>query len=177
MRVAAVLGISGVGKSSLIAAVAHHVNLLHLTASGLIKAQLAQAQTSEQLRAGPVVNNQQLMLREFARRAAAAEQPLIVFDGHNLIDTPTGFVDIPDTVFAALNLNALVFIEDAPETIAGRREADRSRPRPLRSTGELAGQQERAKHMAARVAGELGIPFLVVRSGDVAGLRGVLEAL
>lgn len=174
MRIVAVLGISGVGKSSLIAAAAREIYLLHLTASGLIKAQLAKAQTSEQLRAGPILDNQHYMLRGFSQAVAGVKQELVVFDGHNLIDTPTGILEIPDAVFAAMGLHALVFIEDAANAIADRRQADQSRQRPTRTADELAEQQGRAKDMAARLAASLGIPFSVLRSGDLAGFRATL---
>jgi adenylate kinase len=174
VKVIAVLGISGVGKSSLIRLAASHISLLHLTASSLIKAQLAQAPTSEQLRAGPVIDNQELMLREFARQIATPEQPLIIFDGHNLIDTATGLLEIPRAVFAELRLNAIIFIEDAPDQIHARRLADKMRERPGRSVAELGEQQSRAIEYAIGLAGGLEIPFHSIQSGDVQGLLAVL---
>jgi adenylate kinase family enzyme len=55
MKVIAVLGLSGVGKTMLVNRVSEQKELLHLTASDLIKARLAQ--TSEQLRKGAVADN------------------------------------------------------------------------------------------------------------------------
>jgi adenylate kinase len=73
VKIIAVLGISGVGKSTLVAKAAGQKGLLHLKASDLIKARLARPQSSEQLRQGPVLNNQARMLAEFANRIAATD--------------------------------------------------------------------------------------------------------
>ena len=68
--------------------------------------------------------NQQLMLEEFAARVAASDQSTVIFDGHSLIDTPAGLLEIPLAVFVAIKPDLIVFIEDVPETIHARRAAD-----------------------------------------------------
>jgi len=124
LKVVAVVGIYGVGKSRIVDCAGRRVPLLHLKASDLIKARLAQPQTSEQLRRGAVLANQQLMLEEFAARVAASDQSTVIFDGHSLIDTPAGLLEIPLAVFVAIKPDLIVFIEDVPETIHARRAAD-----------------------------------------------------
>lgn len=63
----AILGLSGVGKSTLIGKIRDTVPLLHLQASALIKAEQAHREkspdSSEALRTGAVIDNQLLMVR------------------------------------------------------------------------------------------------------------------
>ncbi len=165
MKVVAVLGLSGVGKSTLVRKAGERKNILHLVASDLIKARLSQ--TSEQLRQGAVWDNQALMLAEFADRLKNAGSTTIVFDGHSIIDTPDGLLEIPLSVFQAISPSAIVFIEAWPEVIAQRRASDTGRTRPARSAAELAQHQEIAKRRASLFAAELGAPFVAIASDDV----------
>jgi adenylate kinase len=174
MRSVAVIGVSGVGKSTLVERAAKHAPLLHLKASDLIKARLVTQQSSEQLRRGAVLDNQQLMLKEFAARVAACDQGTVVFDGHSIIDTPGGLVEIPLTVFAAMKLDLIIFVEAVPEAIYSRRAADASRVRPARTASTLEGQQQRARNRAATFASKLHIPFHVIASDDVAALLALI---
>lgn len=65
----AFVGISGVGKSTFLKTVMSTTPFLHLEASKLIKEELAlvqqQIQTSEELRTGAVLGNQELLVRAF----------------------------------------------------------------------------------------------------------------
>ncbi len=171
MKVIAVLGISGVSKSTLVEKAAEHRGLLHLKASDLIKARMAQS--SEQLRQGAVLDNQALMLAKFSERAATTNHDTIVFGGHSLIDTPNGLLDIPLSVFEAIKPDAIVFVEDAPDTIAARRTMDISRVRPARSGVELVQHQSLAKVRAAFFAQSLDVPLHTIAPDDVAELLAV----
>jgi adenylate kinase len=175
MKIIAVLGISGVGKSNLVEKAAQQRNLLHLKASDLIKARLAWPQSSEQLRQGTVLDNQAHMLAEFADRIAATDHNIIVFDGHGLIDSPGGLVEIPLSVFRAIQPNAIVFVEDVPAVIATRRTADTDRVRPARSVIELAQQQSLAKVRAAYFAQSLGVPSHAITAADTTGFVALLD--
>ena len=172
MKIIAVLGISGVGKSTLVEKVANRKGLLHLKASDLIKARLTQ--TSEQLRQGAVLDNQALMIAEFADRIAAADEDIIVFDGHSLIDTPKGLLEIPFYVFEVIRPSAFIFVEDTSDLIAQRRVGDAGRVRPMRSSAELAHHQALAKGRTASFAQSLGVPLYVLAPSDVEGFLMIL---
>src|SRR5690242_897384 len=155
MRRIALLGLSGVGKSTLLRALAGRVAFIHLQASDLIKAEQAfrdaQLQSSEALRTGAVLENQALLIAGFHRVAESATAP-IVFDGHSVIDGRDGLIEIPGGVFAALDLAAISFLQADPVTIAARRSHDTVRQRPLRDEATLAEHQERAIIVARRAA-------------------------
>lgn len=176
MRRTALLGLSGVGKSTLLRALAERVAFMHLQASDLIKAEQAyrdaQPQSSEALRTGAVLENQALLIAGFHRASKSATTP-IVFDGHSIIDGRDGLIEIPGEVFAALDLAAISFLQAAPATIAARRSHDIVRQRPLRDEATLAEHQERAITVARRAAGEIGCPFQILMSDDI----GIIERL
>lgn len=173
MRTILVLGLSGVGKSSLIRRAAETRIVLHLAASDLIKAGLARRAehaTSEELRKGAVLDNQQLLLEEFKLAISGTDHELVIFDGHNVIDTPMGLLEIPSGVLSQLRPDLVIFVEDDPAHITARRTADIARTRPPRTPQELALHQALAKSNAETLAANLAIPFHAVRSGDAGAL-------
>ena len=115
------------GKSTLIGRLNKRTPLLHLQASALIKAEQAyrvqSPDSSESLRTGAVLDNQALMIAAFQRITADVEVP-IVFDGHSIIDSDDGLVEIPPSVFAELSLDAIFYLSAVPHIIAKRRLAD-----------------------------------------------------
>jgi adenylate kinase len=169
----AVLGLSGVGKSMLIRLATEQRDLIHLSASDLIKASLTH--TSEELRRGAVLDNQAIMLAEFADRVAAAGELPVVFDGHSIIDTPAGLLDIPLAVFQAINPAAIVYVAADPKLIEQRRRGDSRRVRPERNADDLAKHQELALARARYFAAELEIPFHLAASDNVDALIALLE--
>jgi len=158
----ALLGLSGVGKSTLVGQVAERLPLLHLQASILIRteqAYRAQAQhTSEALRTGPVLDNQALMIAAYSRLTETATVP-VVFDGHSVVDGRNGLLEIPSTVFAALSLDAICILTAAPSVIFERRRHDIARERPHRDVEALAAHQAVAIAAAQRIANDLDRPF------------------
>lgn len=160
MKVVAVVGISGVGKSTCIRQWAERVPLMHLQASALIKAEQAarnQAMSSsEDLRLGPVLDNQALLLNAF-RRTTEGYDGLVIFDGHTLIDGVDGLMPIPASVFRDLGCEQIIFIHDTASAIVERRMKDKQRTRPLLPTDELNRHQDFALAIAQKIAEELGI--------------------
>lgn len=173
----AVLGLSGVGKSTLIGRIGATIPLLHLQASNLIKAeQIYRAQypdSSETLRTGAVVDNQSLMIAAFHRAAGATELP-IIFDGHSIIDGRNGLVEIPPTVFRDLGLDAICLLTADPATIVERRRRDVGRKRPYRDIVTLQFHQEAAEIAARRVAAEIQRPFVLLSGNKVETVRRLM---
>ncbi len=162
MHRVALLGLSGVGKSTLIGRVAMNTPLLHLQASGLIKAEQEYRKqapdSSEVLRTGPVLDNQVLIVAAFERLTRTITIP-VVFDGHSLIDGQDGLIEIPSSVFAALSLDAVAFLVSDPSTIFERRSFDAGRQRPSRDPMTLARHQILAEKAALRIANDIGRQF------------------
>lgn len=175
----ALLGLSGVGKSTLIGQVGRCVPLLHLQASGLIKAEQAQRlqtqDTSEALRTGPVLDNQALLIAGFRRLTERAALP-VVFDGHSVIDGRDGLVEIPSAVFAALGLDAVCFLFADPATICERRSRDTGRNRPIRDTRTLGAHQTFAATVAERIARDIDRPFYILKADARARLLQLVRS-
>ncbi|THG40423.1 ATP-binding protein [Sphingomonas olei] len=169
-RRVALLGLSGVGKSTFISRVARQSPLLHLQASSLIKAEQARREqnpeSSEELRTGAVLNNQELLVAAFLRTAGGSALP-IVFDGHSVVDGQNGLVEIPASVFAALRLTGIFFLRADPLVIAQRRTADVHRSRPFREPGTLAEHQRIARDVSRRIAHEIGCEFQEITAADM----------
>jgi ABC-type dipeptide/oligopeptide/nickel transport system ATPase component len=95
--VVALVGISGVGKSTLLRAAAETIQFQHLQASALIKAakekQTAETVVTDDLRTADITDNQALLVQGFSD-ARDPSKTLIVLDGHTVIDTPNGLVTI-----------------------------------------------------------------------------------
>jgi adenylate kinase len=180
MKTVAVVGLSGVGKSTMIQHAAKDIALLHLQASALIKLEqeyrAGPVGSSEELRLGPVLDNQGLMLSAFARLTHEVRS-LVVFDGHTIIDGATGPISIPADVFKALSCIRMVFLWAEPELIARRRNADRLRDRPTLTPDTLRQHQELAAAAGREICQELGIPLNMINGVDQAAFKACLLAV
>ncbi|WP_251133905.1 AAA family ATPase [Rhodomicrobium sp. Az07] len=136
----------------------------HLQASDLIKAERRERQgkpvAHDLLREGNIDDNQALLISGFMRYAP--EDGLVVLDGHTVIDTPDGLVEISPSVFSAIDVSRFVVLVDDVEKIALRRLSDTRRTRPTRSHEELAEHQERSVLAAYRAALALSVPLFIV---------------
>jgi adenylate kinase len=171
-RVVTVFGLSGVGKSWMISRYAAAANVAHMQASQLMRdaraTLVAREVTSEDLRRGPVLDNQSLLTDAFAKVLATEEQP-IIFDGHCLIDVGEQPIEIPVDVIRQLQPSGIVLVHSPAEEIVRRREGDTSRERPVRTADALAVQQDRCVAICTDYAEQLGIRFKEVRVGDEHG--------
>lgn len=176
----AVLGVSGVGKSSLIKKVNEAIPVMHLQASELIKAEqayrLLNPDSSETLRTGPVIDNQALMIAAFWRESATTNLP-VIFDGHSIIDGPDGLIEIPSAVFSGLRLDAICFLAAEPLVIVERRQADVGRKRPYRDAAYLHNHQAVAEVAARRIAKDIERPFIYIVNGKIDQLRDLVVGL
>lgn len=179
MKTVAVVGLSGVGKSTLIQRVAMDIELLHMQASALIKLEqeyrAGSACSSEELRLGPILDNQALMLAAFSRLTHGVHSR-VVFDGHTIIDGAAGPISIPADVFKALGCVSMVFLWDEPELIAQRRKADHRRDRPALTPNLLRRHQDLAERTGREICGELDIPLNLIKVTDQNAFQECLVA-
>lgn len=175
--VIAVVGISGVGKSTMLRTAVASIPFQHLQASALIKEakelQSSGTVATDDLRTKDITDNQALLIKGFSNRRDPVAA-LIVIDGHTIIDAPSGLIIIEPSVFAAMGVTEFIFIADDPMAILSRRANDKSRNRPERSTIELAHHQEQAVLAAFSAALNLAVPLHIFTSGQIEALREII---
>lgn len=180
IKLLAVFGLSGVGKSWLISrfASAHHV--VHVQASQLLRDAKAaisgNVMISEELRTGPVLDNQALLTQAFSAIILDAVQP-IIFDGHCVVDNGNQLVEIPVEFIVALSASGLSFVQSHPSAIIERRLKDVTRPRPARSVEEIELHQNRAMSVCAEYAKRLQLAIHVVDAGDEASFASAVTSI
>jgi adenylate kinase len=135
-----------------------------------------QAVSSEALRTDAVLDNQSLLIKAFARVLSSATEP-VVFDGHCVVDTGAGLVEIPTEVIEALSISGIVYIQDSPAAIVARRAGDTTRTRPARSENEIALHQNHAVGACTKYASQLQISLHFVTAGDEPGFRAAVVAV
>lgn len=162
-RIVAVVGISGAGKSTALARAQVSLKFTHLQASSLIKAEHELRQKEfinyDTLREGNIGDNQTLLIDGFHR--AIPDRGLVLLDGHTIIDTPAGPVEVEPRVFRLIGASRIIVLTEEPEKIWQRRQSDSQRRRPTRSIDELRLQQEHSLVAARRTALELRIPLVI----------------
>lgn len=180
VKVVAVFGLSGVGKSWLISRFARPGFALHVQASQLLRDEKAaitgQAVSSEALRTDAVLDNQSLLIRAFVRVLSSATVP-VLFDGHCVVDSGTSLVEIPTEVIEALLISGIVYIQDTAAAIVARRAGDMARTRPARSEAEIALHQNHAVATCTRYANQLQIGLHFVTAGDEPAFRSAIAAV
>ena len=147
-------------------------NVAHIQASQLIRDAIADLDvrpvTSEDLRRGPILDNQSILTDAFAKVHATEARP-IIFDGHCLVDVGEQPIEIPVDVIRQLQPSGVVLVHAPADEIVRRRKNDTSRERPVRTSDELATQQDRCIALCTDYAEKLGIRFGQVRAGDESG--------
>lgn len=169
--VVGVFGVSGVGKSTLIARFARsRPEYFHVEASGLIKSRLGDRRvSSEALRTSApdrIVANQRLLADAF--EVARLEHPgqVALLDAHSVIEGDGGLVHLPTAAIAGLGLGRILVVIALPAEILRRRRLDASRPRPVRSVQEIDLAQEESTRQCRRYSAELDVPLGLVDALD-----------
>lgn len=162
--VIAVAGISGVGKSTLLARIANSMDIQILQASALIREARplvdGKPPTLDELREVDLDENQRLLIRGFLDWVDR-EAALVALDCHTIVETGEGLVYIHPRVFKPMNLKAIVFLKDDPEKIAQRRKDDHTRKRP--SAIDIGSVQTSAINQAHFIADSLNVPLFIHR--------------
>lgn len=178
LRVVAVTGISGVGKSTLLGRLAETFAFEHLQAGALIKQGRDASDDVEvehdRLRLFDIGKNQEFLIQGF-KLSVHAKVGLIVLDGHTVIERDEGLIRIDPRVFAAMGINGMIFLTDDPEAIAIRRGHDTERTRPLYAADRLQLIQEEAQIHATTICRNLGVPLYLFRPEQVALISRTLR--
>lgn len=175
-KVVAFVGLSGVGKTSALKALGATISFQHLGASTLIREARKANETSpnlDALRNFDIDESQRLLIKGF-NKAIDPQAALVVLDGHTLIETPSGLVQIRAEVFQALKLTSMVFWADAPSEILSRRERDLTRNRPRADIADIRRFQETALLAAFEICIALNVPLSILTPRQSGRLQELL---
>lgn len=174
-QIIALLGISGVGKTTFLRLAQRTLPFQHLTAGSLINRAREAATDRDALRLQSVDLNQLLLLEGMALAIDPAFE-LVVLDGHAVVDGVTGLVSVGFEVFAKLGVCGIAHLEALPGRIKQNRESDGSRQRPLYEASELLRHQEASALEAQRIADHIGVPFVRL-DGDIDDFIAFVQSL
>jgi adenylate kinase len=118
-----------------------------------------------------ILQSQELLVRGFAARIVLVNQRLILLDAHSVIDSGSGYVDMPMEVFGRLGADAFIHVEDDPIAIRDRRLRDSTKRRPVRTVAQLSEYQARSVKVCTEIAGGLSKRVYRIKSGDVVELE------
>jgi adenylate kinase len=175
-----VFGISGVGKTRLIALAKDRLAPVLTWRASEIIGEARQISKSEDLRCLPVNElqaSQELLVSGFMLRRRANPNALVILDAHSVIDADTGLVEIAIDVVERLYPAGLIHVGDTAERIQQRRDADVTRPRPGRTVAELIRYQESSLEMCGRYSEALQVPLIEVISGDEEAFVSAVESI
>ena len=156
-----VAGVHGVGKSFLCERYSNETSVVHESASGLIRKELAMADWSVDKKAKKIEENP-LALRHAVQKIIKGGQALVL-DGHFvLINADSNFVKLEASVFQGLEITGVVVLEADVNTIQSRLAARDS----SKSAVDVGLFLEHERAQARKVCHELGVPFKVLYQPD-----------
>lgn len=174
----ALLGISGVGKSTFLKSLNGKISFVHAGASTLIKneiiRQAQESKSSEELRVGNTDKNQQLLISAY-RRLADNSADRVVLGSHSIIDKGTHVDKVEIEVFKQLGFDLLIVLVADPNKIANQRQKDQGRSRPQSSLDKILMHQNLSNEHAIVIALELGIPCVIVSQEQVGFVAELLS--
>ncbi len=110
--------------------------------------------------------NQRLLIDGFAM-ARDPSVPLVIMDGHVVIDTGARLQELPTDVFRALGIEKMVHLEAEPSLISTNRSNDTSRRRPACDQETLSRHQLASRAHANSIAVALNAEFHIVTHNDI----------
>jgi adenylate kinase len=171
MSVLLLAGVHGVGKGFLGKSIANSIEIVHLTASHLIRYEKGQITWGNDKKTSNLNENQLALIQAVRRRRLA--YPNILLDGHFVLRDSQGIlVPLATTVFRDLNLNGVILLTEDDDVIARRLESrDKVTPN-IQAIAELTAAE--STH-AELVCNELNLPLTKIHAPTLASLTNAVE--
>lgn len=153
-----VAGVHGVGKTYMCERAGALLGVTHASASKLIREQLALPAWNTNKLVSDIQGNQRALIAAIQRYGD--EQRVILLDGHFLLRDASGkLTEIPNDVFASLNLAGVVLLEKELEAIR-RQIAVRDGYEP--DAAPLLEAMQAERHRAQEVCSKLALPLEIL---------------
>jgi adenylate kinase len=168
--IALICGLSGSGKSSMIATlISEDPSIIHVRASKLLS---DAGRPIERISLEDAFSNQNALARLLPKELAA-DAPLILIDGHLLIETVTGPYLLSADALGNLAIDAVIFIAADPAPLSERRQGTNMET----SQAALSRLMKLEAIQAKKFSEARGIPYARIESGDVEALKRALGML
>ena len=164
------MGVPGVGKTTVVEGVVSGFPGAKLVTFGTMMFDAARdlgwVRNRDEMRKMPV-GRQRRLQKAAAARISKMQGKAVVVDTHLFIRTEEGFwPGLPFEVVRAVRPTHLVLVEAAPEDIARRRSADKTRYRDAVTAGALAEELQLARSFLAASSTLTGAPMMIVRNAE-----------
>ena len=165
-----VLGIPGVGKTTVLEAAAKHVELRRLNFGDYMFAEASKqglAKDRDEMRKLPRSMQIKLQLKAAESIYKDSRKGNCIVDTHASIKTPKGYMPgLPESVLRALSPDAFIIVESSPKDIWGRRNRDASRNRDADTVEDIDRHQMMNRAFAAVYANLTNSTLLIVKNED-----------
>lgn len=168
-RRAVIVGIPGVGKTTVITRAAELLSKATVVTYGTLMFEEAQklgVKDRDEMRRLPVEKQRQLQ-ELAARRIAGMESDVVIVDTHLFISTDEGYYPgLPERLLTIMNPTNLIMVAADPAQIAQRRLDDPTRRRDEASAEAIKNDLDISKMMLASCSVITGVPFTIVLNDD-----------
>lgn len=178
-KIVALTGISGVGKSTFLQKLSQSLDFFPLEASRIIleaRKNISFDIVHDTLRYANLSENQELFIKGL-KSPRLASIPLMIIDGHSLIEQDTGYSLVDPSVFLSANISAMIFLHDDPSSIFRRRLTDTKRNRPRKSVEQLDHIQGVALSHSKLICKLIKVPLLIAQPEDFTSVANHLPNL
>lgn len=169
---AIIVGIPGVGKTTVIARAAEMLSQKHkttLVTYGTLMFEEAQkmgVKSRDEMRKLPV-GEQRKLQETAARRIADMKDDVVIVDTHLFISTGEGYYPgLPMRLLTIMNPTNLIMVAADPQEIVDRRKNDPTRVRDEASVEAIRDDLDFSKMMLASCSVLTGAPFALVLNGN-----------
>jgi adenylate kinase len=171
--VAIVVGIAGVGKSTVISRAAELLSQKNTKASIIVFGTLMFEESKkmglknrDEMRKLSI-EDQHLLQDIAAKRIAQMNEEILIIDTHMFINTTEGYYPgIPSRLLEILKPSYLIMIAADPAEIVRRRTTDNTRDRDIVSLENIRNELEISKAMVATSSVLTGSPFILIANDN-----------
>jgi len=169
---AIIVGIPGVGKTTVITRAAEMLNLKHKTTVVVFgtvmfeEAKKMGLKSRDEMRRMPVEDQRKLQ-EMAAQRIAEMRDDIVLIDTHLFINTAEGYYPgLPMRLLNIMKPTNMVMVAADPNEIAERRKTDQTRQRDIVSAENIQKELDISRVMVASCSILTGAPFAIIMNRD-----------
>jgi adenylate kinase len=169
---AIIVGISGVGKTTVITRAAEMLNQKRKTTIVIFgtvmfeEAKKMGLKNRDEMRRMPVEDQRRLQ-EMAAQRITEMKDDVVLIDTHLFINTEEGYYPgLPLRLLSIIKPTNIIMVAADPSEIAKRRKTDQTRQRDIASTENIQKELDISRVMVASCSILTGAPFVIILNND-----------